>query len=403
MKRRKLLRYSTIATAGLFTANFKGMASSSKQSKWTLNTALCNELNIKYPLLQAGMGGVAGPELVAKVSEAGGLGILTGTLLSPDELRSRIKKVKQLTSKPFAVNLIWHNKMLSPPIAKDFSAEEISKYQAQLNTFRKKLKIPEVTNTPPEIPDLLHAELDVILEENVPVLSIGLGNLQANLVDRCHKKGTKVISMITTVEDAQTVAAAGVDVIIAQGSEAGGHRSTWDKKLSAEVAAIGCMALVPQVVDVVKQPVVAAGGITDGRGLAAALALGATGVLIGTRFIATKESAAPPFYKEAVIKTSSDHTTITDAFSGAYARVIKNNFTEEYRKTASVPFPPFIQFIATQDIYKAATEKNESAYYPLWAGQGIGSFKTMPGADEVVISIIEEAQMVINKMQQNLQ
>ena len=384
--------------AGLFTANFKGMASSSKQSKWTLNTALCNELNIEYPLLQAGMGGVAGPELVAKVSEVGGLGILTGTLLPPDELRSRILKVRQLTNKPFAVNLIWHNKMLSPPIAKELSAEEVLKYQAPLNAFRRDLKIPEVNSNPPEIPDLLHAGLDIILEEKVPVLSIGLGNLKASLVDRCHKEGTKVISMITTVEDAQMVAEAGVDVIIAQGSEAGGHRSTWDKKSSAEEAAIGCMALVPQVVDAVKQPVVAAGGITDGRGLAAALALGATGVLIGTRFIATKESAAPPFYKEAVIKTSSNHTTITDAFSGAYARVIKNNFTDQYRKNGAAPFPPFLQYIATQDIYKAATEQNKPEYYPLWAGQGIGSFKNMPGADEVVISIIEEAITVINKM-----
>jgi nitronate monooxygenase len=404
MKRRKFLTLSTISAASLLAANSISMAQilTSTTENTVLRTRLCDVLKIKHPVLQAPMATVVGPELVAKVSEAGGLGILAGTLLPPDDLRSRIRQIRQLTSKPFGVNLIWHDDLLTPPDAKSIPDQQVKQVGSILNQFRKELNIPEQTQAPPEVPNLLHAALEIILEENVPVFSVGLGNPSADVVKRCHDKGIKVIAMIATVEDAKTVAASGVDVIVAQGSEAGGHRSTWKKRESKEAAAIGTLALVPQVVNAVQQPVVAAGGITDGRGLAAALALGATGALVGTRFIATKESMAPPFYKEALLNTSNDHTIITDVFSGGYARVIKNKFTTNYEKQNGATFPIFVQYLATQDIYKAAIEKNDPSFYTLFAGQGIGSFHDIPTASEVVTSITEQAKAIISGLQKNI-
>jgi nitronate monooxygenase len=260
------------------------------------------------------------------------------------------------------------------------------------------LGIPEQHNKPIPVPDLVKAALEVILEENVPVWSIGLGNPSPEQVMLCHNKGIKVIAMIATVENAKEVSRSGVDVIIAQGSEAGGHRSTWLKRGSKEDACIGTMALVPQVVDAVKQPVVAAGSITDGRALAAALALGASGVLVGTRFLATKESGAPEFHKQAVLKTSSDSTTVTDKLSGSYARVIRNTITTEYEKVNGPVLPPWVHYLTAGDIYKAAREKNSADFYTLWAGQGVGHIKNIPGADEVVLSLIHEAKEVIKRL-----
>jgi nitronate monooxygenase len=185
-------------------------------------------------------------------------------------------------------------------------------------------------------------------------------------------------------------------VIIAQGSEAGGHRSTWIKKESREHASIGTLALVPQVVDVVKQPVVAAGGINDGRGLVASLALGASGVLIGTRFIVTRESAASEMHKLAIINASSDNTTVTDKCSGAYARVIRNKFTNDYEKNNGPALPPWVQLQAARDIFRASVEKNQPEFFSLWAGQGVGQIKTIPGADEIIKSIVEESISVLS-------
>lgn len=404
MKRRRFLQLSTLSAATLFTSNQINMsqAANSTLEGAALHTPLCDVFKIQHPVMQAPMASVAGPELVAKVSNAGGLGILAGTLVPPEELRNRIRQIRQLTDKPFGVNLLWHDDLLTPPDVKSLSGEQIQQVQSMLNQFRKELNVPENTKMPPEVPNFLRAALDVIVAENVPVFSVGLGNPSTDVVKRCHEKGMKVMAMIATVEDAKTVAAAGVDVVVAQGSEAGGHRSTWKKRESKESAAIGTLALVPQVVGAVQQPVVAAGGITDGRGLAAALALGATGVLIGTRFIATKESEAPVIHKKALLTTSNDATMITDVFSGGYARVIKNKFTTDYEKQKAAIFPIFVQYIGTQDIYKAAMEKSNPSFYPLFAGQGIGGFSEISGAAEVVTSVVEQAKAVISGLQKNI-
>ncbi len=401
LKRRKFIKIGTLSAAAAVAGQGFMPHSKVKNEKTNtdyFHTPLCDILGIKFPIIQSGMGSVATPELAAKVSEAGGLGIIGATFLTPDELRDRIHRVRQLTQKPFGVNLLLHEGIVSPVEVNKIPDAQVQEVQQVLNSFRSQLGIPEQHDRPIAVPDSVKAALEVILEENVPVWSIGLGKPSPEQVMLCHKKGIKVIAMIATVENAKEVSQTEVDVIIAQGSEAGGHRSTWLKRGSKEDACIGTMVLVPQVVDAVKQTVVAAGGITDGRALAAALALGASGVLVGTRFLATKESGAPEFHKQAVLRTSSDFTTVTDKLSGGYARAIRNTITTEYEKRNAAVLPPWVHYLAAQDIYQAARANNRADFYTLWAGQGIGHIQNIPGADEVVLSLIREAKAVIKRL-----
>ena len=361
-------------------------------------TRLCDLFGIEYPILQSGMGGVAGPELVAEVSAAGGLGILAGLRLTGEELRSRIRRVRELTDRPFGVNLWLHTAIRPPADTSGIPEETVTRVQGALNRFRERLEIPTTVARPGPEPDLVDEAFEVILAERVPVWSIGLGNPERGMVDRCRERGVKVVAMVATVEDARAVAASGVDAIIAQGSEAGGHRSTWVKPASREHAQIGTMALIPQVVDAVGVPVIAAGGLADGRGLVAALALGAVGILFGTRFVATRESTAPEFWKKSLLEQDADATTITDAFSGLHARSLRSTFTEEYARSGAPVFPALVQSTAARDIYTAAASQQNGEYYPMWAGQSIGLIHDLPGAGDVVRTVIREARAALGDL-----
>jgi nitronate monooxygenase len=209
-------------------------------------TELCDLLGIEYPILQSGMGNVAGPDLVAEVCEAGGLGILASLNQPPDTIRENIGKVRQLTRRPFGVNLWFHRDIRPPADVATVPEATVREVQGVLNRFRDRLGLPAATAGLSPMPDLVDAAVEVILDERVPVWSIGLGDPGRALVDRCHARGIKVVAMVATVEDARVVADAGVDVIVAQGSEAGGHRSTWVKRESREAASIGTMALAPR-------------------------------------------------------------------------------------------------------------------------------------------------------------
>lgn len=361
----------------------------------TLRTALCDLVGIDYPIVQSGMGGVAGPDLVADVSRAGGLGILAGLNVRPDDLRRMIRRVRELTDRPFGVNL-WLHTALRPPVDVATLAEAtVRAVQGALNGFRTRLGLAPTFARPPGAPDLIDAAFGVILEERVPVWSIGLGDPGAAMVRECRSRGIKVMAMVATVDDARAVAASGVDIVVAQGSEAGGHRSTWVKGASAEAATVGTMALVPQIVDAVRVPVVAAGGLADGRGLVAALALGASGILLGTRFVATRESAAPEFWKKSLLERDSEATTVTDAFTGLYARALRNTFSRDYAAAGAPVLPPLVQRSAAQDVYNAAAARQDGEYYPMWSGQSVGLIHDLPSAAEVVEAIVREARAVL--------
>jgi nitronate monooxygenase len=360
-------------------------------SEGSLSTPLCDLLGVPYPLVQAPMaGGWTTPELVAAVSNAGGFGSLAGAGVPPDRLREGIRTVKELTDRPFAVNFL-----LAPPGP---GSRDVAAAQRFLDGFRERFAIPpgEIELEPPSFS--LEEQLEVVFEEGVPVLSVALGD-PGELVERAHGEGMLVMSMVGTVEDAVRDAEGGVDVVVAQGAEAGGHRSTVELGPDGEVPLVGTLALVPQVVDAVGVPVVAAGGISDGRGLAAALALGAAGAQMGTRFLLARESGAHPAYRRRLLAGTEEDTLVTRVFTGRPARGLRNRFVEEYLSAGSEPLAWPLQRAAAGDVYRASQAADDGDYSPLLAGQGLRMLREDgQGAEEIVAEVVAEAAEVISRL-----
>lgn len=241
------------------------------------NNEICKLLNIKYPILQGGMAWIGTSELASAVSNAGGLGIIGAGHMPPDALRAEIRKVKGWTDKPFGVNV-----MLMSPFVKEV--------------------------------------MQVVLEEKVPVVTTGAGN-PGEYVPELKEIGTKVIPVVASVALAKRLVRSGADAVIAEGMESGGH-----------IGEITTMALVPQVVDAVEVPVIAAGGIADSRGVAAAFALGAHAVQMGSRFVVSEECIAHPNYKEAVLKAKDRSTVVTGRSLGHPVRSIANKLSRRYEE-----------------------------------------------------------------------
>jgi nitronate monooxygenase len=351
--------------------------------------ALCSTLGIRYPVIQSGMSRVAGPELVAAVSNAGGLGILAALRLEPQELRAQIRRIRELTDAPFGVNLWLHPAVVAPADPHAIDPRALAGAQQKLNEIRSRVGIGASTDAPARFPELVAKNFAVILDERVPLWSVGLGNPGDEMVARCHDRGIRVMAMVTNVDDARAVGATGADFIVAQGTEAGGHRSNWTER--AEEA--GTMVIVPRIADAVKQPVIAAGGIVDGRGLVAALALGAAGVMLGTRFISTRESIAPAFFKDAVVAAAAGDTVVSRAFTGLPMRTLRNRFTSEYGDAPVLP--PMLQSNAAADIFNAAAQRGDAQYFPMPAGQSAGLITDMPSAGDVVRTIAREADAIV--------
>ncbi|HYM25348.1 MAG TPA: nitronate monooxygenase, partial [Vicinamibacterales bacterium] len=312
---------------------------------------------------------------------------------------AQIRRVRALTTKPFGVNLWLHPDVVQPIDPATLPARDVEAANAALNPIRRRVGVPESSAPPPQRPDLVPLALDVLLDERVPLWSVGLGLPSRDVIARCHDRGVRVMVMIANVEDARAAEAAGVDVIVAQGAEAGGHRSVWRSGAAADV---GTFALVPEVVDAVRVPVVAAGGIADGRGLVAAQALGAAGVLLGTRFVATRESMAPEFWKQAILAASSDRTAVTRAFTGLPARVLRNRLQQDYEASQAPALPGLLQAGLEQDIWMAAARRNAPDAFPLYAGQSVGVIGDLPSASEVVRTMVAEAQQVLKSLSPNL-
>lgn len=359
-------------------------------SKKILYTPLCELLRIRYPIIQAGMaGGITTPELVASVSNAGALGVLGASRLTPEQTRDQIRRIKALTNQPFGVNLV-----IAPP---EPNVQELQKVQKIFDQFRQELGIPlregvgEVALPSSRISE----QLGVVFEEKVSVLSFGLGD-SARFVSEAHQIGAKVIAMITTVDEARKVADGGADIIIAQGSEAGGHRSTFALDQNGDAHLVGTIALIPQIVDAVMVPVVAAGGIMDGRGIAAALALGAQGASLGTRFLVAKESGAFQAYKQRLLRATEADTLVTKAFTGRPARSIRNRFITEFEKAGIRPLAWPLQGIVADDIYKEAELKNNADYFPILAGQGLRILREeQQTAAKIVEQLVRQTVQVI--------
>lgn len=351
-----------------------------------LKTKLCELFGIELPVIQAGMaGGSTTVDLVSAVSEAGGLGTFGAAYMTPDVLRSSIEEVKKRTSKPFAVNIF------ATDAKDDFT--RLEEVQQVLNRFCSELNIEELSSSY-NSPDWSEEQFSICLELGVPVISTAFGCLTPQQMKKAKEHGVLVVTMVTTVEEAELAEQAGVDAVVAQGSEAGGHRSTFSLENHPNGAQVGTMSLVPQVVDAVSIPVIAAGGISDGRGLVASLALGASAVQIGTRFLSAAESGAPEVYKRALFDSNEESTVITKSFSGRPARGIKNRFIEEFEKEGTPPLPFPSQNTITKTIRTAATKENNPDFMSLWAGQSTRMVISEMSVNEIMTEMMEEANRI---------
>ncbi|WP_088007407.1 NAD(P)H-dependent flavin oxidoreductase [Indiicoccus explosivorum] len=351
------------------------------------DTELCSLLGIRYPIVQAGMaGGATTPELAAAVSQAGGLGTIGAAYMEPEALREAVRKIRILTHEPFAVNVF----AVQPP--DDFS--RLEEVQRALKPFREELNLPAPPDTY-ESPDRREALLEVCLEQSVPVISTAFGCLDRQQTRKIKEKGIKLIAMATTVEEGLEAQEAGADAVTAQGAEAGGHRGTFSLDRHPDGALIGLMSLVPQMADTLRVPVIAAGGIADGRGIAASLALGAAGVQIGTLFLTAKEAGIHPLYKKAVFEADGTDTVVTKSFSGRPARGIRNRFINEFEKSGTAPLPFPSQNTVTKELRAAAGKQGEPELMSLWAGQSAGMMTEEAEAAAIVRRLIEEAKKVL--------
>ncbi len=322
----------------------------------------CRSFEMTIPVVLAPMGGgPSTPELAAAVSDAGGLGSLAAAYSSPEKIRQDVTRMRELTSRPFAVNLF--SPQAQEPLRGDIQA--VSNF---LSSFHQRLAL-----NAPELPQSaiedFNKQVDAVCEARPPVVSFTFGLLPPEAMQRFKAQSTFIIGTATTVDEAQQLERAGVDAVVAQGSEAGAHRGTF--AVPAEEALIGTAALVPQVADAVRIPVIASGGIMDGRGIVAALALGASAVQMGTAFLAAEEAGTNAAYREALLKSREDQTTTTRAFSGRMARGIRNEFIDTWNASGLTPLSYPWQNAFTQQMRRAAAAAKQPEMLSLWAGQGV--------------------------------
>jgi len=325
--------------------------------------------NVRYPIIQAPMAGASTPEMAAAVANAGGLGSLAAGYSTPAQITEMVARLRQLTDRPFNVNLF--------PIEFPPAPQDISAALALVAPFYQELGIgkPERPSSGPTFEEQAQA----LIELDIPIFSFTFGVPSPTILQAFKAKGTKIIGTATTVAEGKILETAGVDAIVAQGSEAGAHRGTFNHPF--EQAMVSTMALVPQLVRSISLPVIASGGIMDGKGIRAALELGASAVQLGTAFLVCPESSIPECYKKAVLNATDDSTQITRAFSGRAARGIRNRFMleGEAHPEAILAFPWHNNL--TRPMRNAAAKANNPEMLSLWAGQAASLARPMKAAD----------------------
>ncbi len=359
-----------------------------------LHTKLCDLLDIEYPIILAGMGTIARAELVAAVSEAGGLGVIGAIGLTPDELDAEIRKTKELTSKPFGVDTVVVSGAPQSATIMDLMAHIPKEAMEYVDNLAKQIGLTEwkgveaTANKDQQgwTAELFQSHIELVYEHKVPVFAAGLGS-PAFMVPEAHKRGIKVIGVVANVRQARREAEAGVDVIVAQGSEGGGHTGR-----------VGTMPLVPQVVDAVTPtPVLAAGGIGDGRGLAAALALGASGVWTGTAFLPTVEANINEAWKQQILSATEEDTRVTKMFTGKTTRFLKSKLIEQW-ETEQGPILPFpLQLVLVQDFFNAVAGSDMPEYLSSATGQICGLLKEMKTAGQAVEDMVNQAVSILKE------
>src|SRR5437773_3036377 len=350
--------------------------------RWNENR-LTAKLGIDYPVIQGPLGGLSSQKLTAAVSNFGGLGSFGAHGLTPEAIKEAIAEIRSLTSKPFAMNL-WVS--MEDEGAKTSDENAFNRSLAPLTTHLADLGAPRPTFKPYS-PARFEDQVRVLLDAKVPVFSFIFGIPPREVLEACRAKSIVTIGTATTPDEGAALDEARVDVIVASGFEAGGHRGSFLR--AAENSLTGTLALVPQIVDNVDVPVIAAGGIGDVRGVVAALALGAEGVQMGTVFLACEESGASLLHRQALRGKKAGHTALTKGFTGRLARGIHNRLLQELNQdgTAILPYP--LQRSLVRNLAIPAEAAGRSDLLPLWAGQS-ANLSTCTDVSVFLTSLVEE-------------
>jgi NAD(P)H-dependent flavin oxidoreductase YrpB (nitropropane dioxygenase family) len=364
----------------------------------SLTTPICELLGIEVPIVLAGMGEASTPALAAAVSNAGGLGVIGAAATGPTRLAELIEETRRLTDRPFGVDtLLPASVTRGERSAAGSGPPDLAEYSRFAREFMQREKLPEPdpddyaalapVGDGPMIftKEFFEAQMEVIIEARVAVYAAGLGN-PAPWLRRLHDNGTKVMAVVGRVRHAIRVAEEGIDVIVAQGHDAGGHNSP-----------IGTMALLPQVVDAVDLPVLAAGGITDGRGIAAAMMLGAQGAWVGTAFLATEEAGIFDFQKKALLDASESDTTISRSLTGKPARMIQSLWSAAWEQAPIEQLPMPFQSIVSAPVMASAVKQKRGDILPGFAGQGVGAIREIRPAAEVMRKLVTGAEEALSR------
>jgi len=350
---------------------------------WNENT-LTEKLGIKYPIIQGPFGGgLSTIKLLSTVSNAGGLGSFGAHILSPSKIHALISDIRISTDQPFAINL-WVSDHDEGGLG--MQREAFDEYISYFKPYYDALSI-----APPAFPEKYtehyEEQVQALIDAEPPVFSFVYGIPSDDILEQCRKKRITTIEAATTLDEALAIEAAGVDIVLATGLEAGGHRVSFLDE--PENSLFGSIALIPQIVDRVRIPVIAAGGIADARGVSAALSLGAQGVQMGTAFLACEESGTSQMHKELLFSEVAYKTVLSRAFTGRLARFIPNEFIRSIENSAPLPLPFPIQSFFTSAIKRAAGEQSNYQFASLYAGQGAPLLKHKK-AHDLLASIVSE-------------
>jgi nitronate monooxygenase len=353
----------------------------------TLHTPLCDILDCEYPIMLAGMGGDAtSPELVAAVCNAGGFGVKGMTGYSPEEMDECIREIRSLTDRPFGVDLLLPVNRAEVSGSRDEERERIRreypKQWAWAQELYREYGLSQVKYPDPFTgiaPSFIEQQIEVIMDEDIPVFAAALGD-PGWLTSRLHAGGRKVIGLVGNIRNAVRQVRAGVDMIAAQGYEAGGH-----------VGRIANFPLIPQVVDAVNpMPVLAAGAIADGRGVAAALSLGAIGVWVGTAFLVAEESRIPYAFQQQILNGTSDDFIVTRAYTGKTARDYRNEVIDRWEKSGLEAMPMPLQGVLMQDFTAAAKQAGRWDLVNNPSGQIAGALTGIKPAKKIVEDMVQD-------------